>query len=308
MQNIDLRLLEIIRELHRTGSVSHAAQNLGLSQSAVSMSLARLRKHFNDPLFVRTSRGMEPTPYAEGLIAELIKATEILESAMDRRLHFDPLTSDRMFHLISTDIAQFTILPPLVKRLALTAPRVRINLRQLTELAPRLLESGEADLAIGLIPQMGAGFCQQRLFTNQFMCAMRTGHPRIKDKLTLEQFQSESHLSVTTLGTGYESLEKALETQKVRRHIAMRVPSYLGVGAVITDTDYLVIVPGRFGRILASTGDLKLLPLPFSFPSYHVTQNWHERYTQDPAQQWLRSLLANTFREQLREPQKVRRS
>ena len=151
---------------------------------------------------------------------------------------------------------------------------------------------------------MGAGFCQQRLFTSQFMCAMRAGHPRIKDKLTLEQFQSESHLSVTTPGTGYESLEKALETQKVRRQIAMHVPSYLGVGTIVTETDYLVIVPGRYGRILASKGDLKLLPLPFSFPSYHVTQNWHERYTHDPAQQWLRSLLANTFRE----TQKARRS
>src|SRR5579863_2574737 len=170
MRNIDLRLLELIRELHRTGSVSNAAQNLGLSQSAVSMSLARLRKHFNDPLFVRTSRGMEPTSYAEVLICELIKATELLESAMERRLHFDPMTSDRMFHLISTDIAQLTILPPLVKCLASAAPGVRINLRQLTEEAPRLLESGEADLAIGLIPQMGAGFCQRRLFTSQFMC------------------------------------------------------------------------------------------------------------------------------------------
>jgi DNA-binding transcriptional LysR family regulator len=309
MQNIDLRLLEVIRELHRTGSVSHAAQNLGLSQSAVSMSLARLRKHFNDPLFVRTSRGMEATSYAEALIGELIQATEILESAMERRLHFDPLTSDRMFHLISTDIAQFTILPQLVKRLsAAVAPKVRINLRQLTEAAPRLLESGEADLAIGLIPQMGAGFCQQRLFTNQFMCALRTGHPRIKEKLTLEQFQSESHLSVTTLGTGYDSLEKALEAQKVRRNIAMRVPSYLGVGAIVTDTDYLVIVPGRFGRILASAGDLKLLPLPFPFPSYDVTQNWHERYTHDPAQQWLRSLLVSLFREQARAAPKTRRS
>ena len=297
MRKIDLRLLEVIRELHRTGSVSHAAQNLGLSQSAVSMSLARLRKHFNDPLFVRTSRGMEATSYAEALIGELIKATEILEAAMERRLHFDPLTSDRMFHLISTDIAQFTILPPLVKRLATVAPSVRINLRLLTEEAPRLLESGEADLAIGLIPQMGAGFCQQRLFTNQFMCAVRTGHPRIKDKLTLEQFQNESHVSVTTLGTGYDSLEKALEAQKVHRHIGVRVPSFLGLSGIITATDYLVIVPGGLGRMLASTGELKLLPLPFPFPSYQITQNWHERYTHDPAQQWLRSQLSALLRD-----------
>jgi DNA-binding transcriptional LysR family regulator len=300
MKNIDLRLLEVVRELHRTGSVSLTAQNLGLSQSAISMSLARLRKHFSDPIFVRTTRGMAPTPYAAELIVELKKAAEILESAMDRRLHFDPATSDRMFHLVSTDIAQFTILPPLVKRLAAMAPMVRIDLRTLTENTPRQLESGEADLAIGLIPPWGAGFCQQKLFAGQFLCAVRASHPRVKDTLTLDQFQNESHLSVTTVGTGNEALEKAIESQRIRRHIGMRVPSFLGVGAIMAATDYVVIVPQRFGRILAEGGNLKLFPVPFPFPGYYVTQNWHERYTNDPAQQWFRSLLLRMFREETR--------
>src|SRR5438105_4588035 len=99
MMNIDLKLLMVVLELQRTGSVSHTAENLGLSQSAVSMILARLRKHFNDPLFVRTSAGMVPTPYASELLGELRKATDILESALEHRLHFDPSTSERMFHI-----------------------------------------------------------------------------------------------------------------------------------------------------------------------------------------------------------------
>src|SRR5579871_2615503 len=144
MKNIDLRLLAVISELHRTASVSQTAENLALSQSAVSMSLARLRKHFNDPLFVRTSRGMEPTPYAAGLIAELKRAADILESALEHHATFDPSTSDRMFHVCSTDIAQFTILPLLAARLKKVAPSLRIDLHNLTEETPRLLESGEA--------------------------------------------------------------------------------------------------------------------------------------------------------------------
>jgi DNA-binding transcriptional LysR family regulator len=144
VKNIDLRMLEVIRELHRTRSVSHAAQNLGLSQSAVSMSLARLRTHFTDPLFVRTSQGMEPTPYAADLITDLQRAADILESALGRRAHFDPQTSGRMFHLISTDIAQYTVLPPLIKIFAELAPSVRIDLNLLTDRTPRQLESGEA--------------------------------------------------------------------------------------------------------------------------------------------------------------------
>src|SRR5262249_25668637 len=150
----------------------------------------------------------------------------------------------------------------------------------------------------GLIPQMGAGFCQQKLFSSRFMCGMRVNHPRIKNELTLEQFKSEAHLSVTTRGTGYNSIEKALESQAIHRHITMRLPSFLGVAAIISDTDFLVIVPGRLGRMLADSGKMKLVPLPFSLPPYHVTQNWHERYSHDPAQQWFRSTLASVFREE----------
>ena len=297
MKNIDLRSLEVIRELHRTGSVSHTAQNLSLGQSAVSMSLARLRKQFGDPLFVRTSRGMEPTPYAAELIVELKKAADILDAAMDRRLHFDPETSDRMFHLVSTDIAQLTVLPRLVKRLAQDAPSVRVDLEMLTEDTPRQLESGEADLAIGLIAPMGAGFCNQKLFASYFTCAMRIGHPRIKDKLTLEQFEQESHLSVTTLGTGYDALEKTIEAHKLRHHIGMRVPSYLGVGAIIAATDFLVIVPRRVGEILVEQKEGKVFPLPFSLPSYDVTQHWHERYANDPGHQWFRNAVLRMHRD-----------
>ena len=246
MKNIDLRLLGVVLELQRTGSVSHTAENLGLSQSAVSMSLGRLRKHFNDPLFVRTSGGMVPTPYAMDLLLELRKATDILEGVLEHRLHFDPLTSARMFHICSTDIAQFTILPSLARRLASVAPSVRVNLRSIEDDTPQLLERGEADLAIGLIPQMGAGFCQQKLFASRFVCALRADHPRIGDTITLDQYQKESHLSVTMLGTGYHTLEKALEQQKIRRNIGMRVPSFLGVAGIIAATEFLAIVPERF--------------------------------------------------------------
>ena len=117
MTNIDLRLLTIIAELHRTRSVSQTAENLELSQSTVSMTLARLRKHFNDPLFVRTSSGMEPTPHAVQLIELLSHAESLLETALECHVVFDPATSDRTFHICSTDIAKITMLPRLMGRL-----------------------------------------------------------------------------------------------------------------------------------------------------------------------------------------------
>ena len=115
MTNIDLKLLAVIGELHRTRSVSQAAERLALSQSTISMSLAKLRKHFNDPLFVRTSAGMEPTPHATELIRVLEKAEILLQSALDHHVVFDPLASNRVFRVQSTDIAQVTLLPKLMQ-------------------------------------------------------------------------------------------------------------------------------------------------------------------------------------------------
>jgi DNA-binding transcriptional LysR family regulator len=298
VKNLDVRVLAVLRELQRTTNVSHAAQNLGLSQSAISMNLARLRHHFNDPMFVRTSRGMEPTPYAEKLLVELSEAFERLESALGYRPNFDPASSDRMFHLVSTDLSQMTILPPLAKRLAEVAPSVRIDLRFLDADLPHVLESGRADLAVATIPQMGAGFCQQRCFASKFRCAVRDRHPRVTGPLTLHLFETESHISVTTYGTGFESFERALQAKKIQRNIGMRLPSFFGISEIIAATNYLAVVPGWFSRILAEHPGIRVWPLPFSVPGYEVTLNWHERYTRDPGHQWLRTTIQSLFRAQ----------
>ena len=227
--NIDLKLLAILNELHRTRSVSHAAENLQVSQSTISMSLAKLRRHFNDPLFVRTSTGMEPTPHALEVLTLLSKAEGLIQSALEHHVIFDPSTSDRVFHLCSTDIAQLTLLPTLMKRVKETAPHIEVDLRNVSDSIPRLLESGEVDLAVGFIPPMGAGFYQQRLFRDRFVCAVRAGHPRIKHELTLEPFERETHLTVATSGTGHSVVESTLEAKKIRRKVGLRVPNFLGI-------------------------------------------------------------------------------
>jgi DNA-binding transcriptional LysR family regulator len=297
--NIDLRLLEVVSELERTRSVSRAAEKLNLSQSAVSMSLARLRKQFGDPLFVRTSGGMVPTPYALDLMGELKKASDILQGALDRRVVFDPATSERTFRISSTDIAQFTLLPALMMRLRKLAPGVRIELLNITADTAQLLESGEVNLAIGLLPQMRAGFCQQRLFQGRFVCALRKDHPRIKNELTRALFESELHLSVTTAGTGYQMLEKTMEAHGIQRKVGISVPSFLGVAGIIAVTDFLAIITERLGLILSEGKNMKMLPLPFEVPRFTVTQNWHERYSLDPASQWLRSVVSGLFKENI---------
>jgi DNA-binding transcriptional LysR family regulator len=293
--NIDLKLLAVIGELHRTRSVSQAAERLDLSQSTISMSLAKLRKHFNDPLFVRTSTGMEPTPHATELIFMLQKAEILLQSALGHHVVFDPQQSDRVFRLQSTDIAQVTLLPKLMQRLKTIAPGIGIHLGRIAPDTSKLLESGDLDLAVGFIPPMGAGFCQQRLFKERFICAVRKGHPRIEKTLSVKQFEIETHLAIATSGTGHGIVEKTLEAKKIRRTVGLTVPSFLGIATIITTSDYIAILPEKLGRHLASAANIQTLPLPFEVPPYYIMQHWHERYSQDPANRWLRTVMADLF-------------
>jgi DNA-binding transcriptional LysR family regulator len=248
-------------------------------------------------LFVRTSAGMEPTPHAIQLIDLLGHAETLLETALEHHVVFHPVTSDRLFRLCSTDIAKETMLPKLMNRLKTLAPSVRVELREMSDKTSHLLESGELDLAVGFIPPMGAGFCQQRLFPERFVCAVRSGHPRIANNLSIDQFQNEVHLAITTSGTGHGIVEKTLEEKHIRRNIGVRVSGFLGIAGIITSTDYLVIVPEQLGEALQGSGEIRLLDLPFQVPAYYVMQHWHERYTHDPAIRWLRTIFAELFLE-----------
>ena len=295
MTNIDLKLLGIVSELSRTRSVSQTAENLNLSQSAVSMTLSKLRRHFNDPLFVRTSTGMEPTPHAIELIQLLQRAGDLLQTALGLHVVFDPSISERKFTIHSTDIAQVTLMPRLMKRLRQAAPQVQIDLRRISEATPKVLESGEADLAVGFILPMGAGFCQQRLFKERFVCVVRRDHPRIGDSLDIEEFRRETHLAIATCGTGHGIVERSLEAKGIQRKVGLTVPSFLGIATIITSLDYVATLPEQLARHLASAGRIKVLPLPVNLSPYFIVQHWHERYTHDPASRWLRAVVADLF-------------
>ena len=296
--DVDLKLMIFFEEVYKTGNVSKAAANIGVTQPSVSIGLARLRKHFNDPLFVRTSRGMEATPYADEIIKPIREATALLRSTLGRQIVFEPLTSKRKFRIAMTDISQIVMLPALMTHLKRVAPSVRIEILHITPDIPRILESGDADLGIGFMPQLAAGFYQQTLFEQAFVCVVRKGHPRVGSKLSLPQFLAEAHIEVYTHGTGHHPLlERALKKQRIERRIALNVPNYLGIGLIVDNTDLLVIVPRRLADILTNENDVRIVPCTVKLPSYQVKQHWHERYLSDPANMWLRSTVAQLFTE-----------
>ena len=259
------------------------------------MSLAKLRRHFNDPLFVRTSTGMEPTPHAVDLIQLLQQAEGLLQTALGHHVVFDPNTSERRFNIHATDIAQVTFVPKVMKRLAKCAPGIRVDLRRMSEATAKLLESGDADLCVGFVPPMGAGYCQQRLFKERFVCAVRADHPRIHERLRLEDFLTETHVAVATCATGHSILEKTLEAKRLKRKIGLTLPSFLGLQPALATLDYIATLPERLAAHIAQSTPIAVFPLPVPVPPYIIVQQWHERYAHDPASRWLRVLIAELF-------------
>ena len=299
MSTPDARLFSVFDEIYKTRSVTRAADALGLGQPAVSIALAKLREHFGDPLFVRTSAGMDPTPLGEELVRPIRAALDALGDALGHRSVFAPASSARSFRIAMADISQLVLLPKLWARLRATSPGVRIEVVPLTDAGTtgHLLETAAADLAIGFLPQLEAGFYQQLLFRQHYVVLAAADHPRIRAELDLEQFQAEDHAVFTTTGTGHQMIDQELARQGIRRRIALTIPSFLGAAFVVERTDLLMIIPRLLGELLRGRGEFRILPLPFAMPDYAVKQHWHERYHHDPGNRWLRGLISELLSE-----------
>ena len=293
MKTIDTRLLQVFNEIYAKKSVSSAALALGLPQPAVSIALSKLREHFANPLFVRTSNGMTPTPLGAELIEPVRTALNAVSAVVDFSTPFDPSTSKRVFKIAMTDISQLILLPKLWERLRLTAPSVGIDVFPLSNDTPQLLESGAVDLALGYVPELEAGFYQQRLFSQHFVCMVSQNHPRIQGKLKLKQYLQEDHAAIVSSGAAPKIIDETLHAMGKERRIALRIPHFLGASFVVELTDLLITIPQRLAEVLQGRGAYVIYPVPFAIPTYEVKQHWHERYHHDAASRWLRGVIAD---------------
>ena len=294
---MDLRLLRIFDEVYKARNVSRAAENLGLPQSSVSIALARLRKHFGDALFVRSSEGMVPTPHAAELLPEVRRAIGLLQGIARDKPSFDAAGSTRRFVICMTDITHLILLPALINRMAEVAPKLQLTIVNLSAATPRMLESGDADLAVGFMPDLEAGFYRQKLFEQRFSCVVRRDHPRVRSRLTRQVFERERHAVVAATGIGHELVERQLKALHLQRHTVLELPNFLGIGALVANTDLLITVPDRVADTLVRIAAVKKLSPPVELPSFAIHQHWHERYHQDPSNRWLRSVLSDLFLE-----------
>ncbi len=295
MAKLDLDWIVVFVEVYKTQSVSRAAERLGMQQASASIALNKLRRHFDDRLFSRTSKGMEPTPRAEIIYPELQEALLRIEKARGTRGAFSPADAQRAFRICMTDISEMVLLPKLINHLQKAAPGLTLEAEKISPESRRGLESGEIDLAVGFTPDLEAGFYQQALFAQNFVCLAAADHPRVRAPLSRRAFSAEGHISVTASGTGHSIVDKVLARHQVERRTVLCVPSFLGVARIVAQTELLVIVPRLLGHALSAQERVQLLEPPVPLPPYKVKQHWHERYNADAGNAWLRRTMAELF-------------
>ncbi len=295
IQTFDLNLLLAFDALLRERNVTRAGARIGLTQPSMSNALTRLRKLCDDPLFVRTRAGMEPTPLAQKLAGPVQQGLETLKIGLEQPFGFDPAKSARTFRLVMSDIAEITVLPRLMAALKRAAPEVNIVATQVPrERFRSVLENGEADLALGNLPELKSGFYQQRLFHDHYVCLARRDHPDIGERLSLRQYLQGSHVQVST-SVGDTMIDRELTKRGLQRRIALQVPHFLVVTVIVMNCDLLVTIPYTVVSLLRAMDRVKVMKLPFRIPDANVRQFWHQRYHHDPANRWLRRLIAEVF-------------
>lgn len=294
---LSIKLLRLFDLLYSTNSVTRAGEAMGQSQPTVSNWLSRLRKQLGDELFVRTAAGMQATPRAEELIVPVREALAALRRVAAPAEAFDPSSATRRFRICMTDASHITLLPRLLAHVRAMAPGVRLEAARIDEQTGQALQSGQADLAIGLVPWLESGFYQQVLYPQDWVCLVNARHPRIGAKgLGLRDYKAEAHIGIVG-GTGVQLLQAALERHAVERRILLELPGFLGLAAIVSTTDLVATVPRHIGETLASSSPaaLTVYDCPVPVPPFTVKQHWHARYHQDPANRWFRGLCEDLF-------------
>ncbi|WP_413671683.1 LysR family transcriptional regulator [Massilia cellulosiltytica] len=298
LRELDLNLLVVFHEVFRERQISGAARRLKVTQSAVSNALARLRRSVGDELFVRTTEGMQPTPYAERMSEQVAAALGLMEQALRPEQAFDPATSRRRFTVAMTDVGEMYFMPRLIEACAREAPQVDIaSVRAgLVDLRTDM-EAGRVDLAIGAFDDAPAVLYQRRLFRQPCVHLFRHGHPLAGEPLTMERLGGVRHLVVTSMERPYDAINDALAQAGIDLAASFSVPHFAAVPYIVSTTDLVATVPQKLAERAAGPFRLEAVRSPLDLPALQTNMFWHRRYNQDEGNRWLRTLVAAHFAE-----------
>ena len=291
----DLNLLMVFDAVMRDLNVSRAAKRLALSQPALSNALVRLRRDFDDELFVRSGRGMTATPRALALKAEI---AAVVEKAGKLYAHprFEPAFAKGRFTMATTDYFEALALPSFLAHLRAKAPGFETVIRPLLGILPKAeLESGMLDVAVaGYFGELPEGFHQQRIYDETYTCVVRKGHPAIKaagGKLTLDAFVAMDHILVSPQGDLMGAVDRALAKVRKRRRIVAAVANFYSPAPIVATSDCIATVPSRLAASYGKVWPLDQFEPPLPVPGFCIAQVWHARTHGSPEHVWLRDTL-----------------
>ncbi len=283
--------------LIETRNLSVAAAAIGMSQSAASHSLAKLRQKLGDALFVRGGDGLQPTPYGSELGSAAKQAVEALLDGLSSDTPFDPQTAMRRFNIYLNDIGQLAFLPKLLEFMERAAPQISLKIHTIpTESPGDALASGEVDIAAGFFTKLTAGFRQSLLYRAHYVCVVRSEHPNFRAGMTLDAFLNTPHAIADPSGMAHAVIESELARHKIRRRAKLAVPDFVTLPMLISESDFLAIMPIGLAKTFSSRLSLKVLPPPVPLPRYDLKVYWHERFDRDLANRWLRRTFVDLFR------------
>jgi DNA-binding transcriptional LysR family regulator len=310
MSKVDLNLLVYLDVLLRECNVTRAAEELSISQPAMSNSLRRLRDLFDDPILVRTSEGMTPTDRAVELQPLVRTVLAAAEQAILPKTDFDPAASRRIFRIMASDYTEATLVPVLLSRLRKQAPKIRLDIMTPSDVSFHDVERGKVDLVINRFDTLPQSFHQVRLWDDSFSCVV-SAQNAIINNWSLESYLKAKHVWVSKTGMGVGVgmstddvqrlgwVDDALHKIDVKRDIALFTRHYQAALRLAEQDDLVVTLPSMAARQLENNPNVKILEPPFNIPRMRLKMVWSPLLQHDPGHRWIRQLIKQVSEDML---------
>lgn len=290
---MDLNLVRVFIAIYETQSVSGAAARLFITQPSASYALARLRDETGNVLFQRSRKGMQPTPVASQLYGVFKKSLSGIEKAVADTRSFAPDTSSHKFRLALSDLGELLLLPRLVKHLREAAPNVQLEVipMEMHKVNEWLL-TGHIDAALCSRNESISLAQRDRIMDERYVCLLNGQHPRIGNRLSLENYLAEQHIIVSTI-SGHYQVEESIRGYGFERRIALEVPHFAALGELIANSELLVTLPLSAAKTYVARGNGRIVELPFQLPNLEVYLYGHPEIGDITAKTWFYNLLKN---------------
>ncbi len=311
ISRVDLNLLVYLDVLLRECNVTRAAEELGISQPAMSNSLRRLRDLFGDPILVRTSDGMTPTDRALELQPMVRKVLSAAEQAILPKTEFNPMESSRIFRIMASEYTESTLLPVLLRELRKQAPNIRLDIMTPSDVSFHDVERGKVDMVINRFDSLPQSFHQVHLWDDSFSCVMSSNNP-VKDNWNLQSYLSSKHIWVSKTGMGVGVgmtpddvqrlgwVDEALSKQGVKRDISLFTRHYQVALLLAEQDDLIVTIPSMSAKSIAGSDRVVILEPPFEIERMRLKMVWSPLLQHDPGHKWLRQLIKSVSVELLK--------